>query len=73
MLQEFLENNKITYHMLAKLLGVGPSTVYNWCHGKATPRARFVKKIRKITGIPLQHWGYYETKTGKIKKKNVRL
>ena len=37
-LRFYLEQNEITQVELAKRLGVGPTSVYNWCNGIKTPR-----------------------------------
>lgn len=37
-LRFYLNKNEITQVELAKRLGVGPTSVYNWCNGIKTPR-----------------------------------
>lgn len=45
---------------LANLIGVTPSAVSSWLSGRAKPRIKIAKKIRKYCDVPISTWGYKE-------------
>ena len=47
-LRYFLEKYEITQLELSKRLGVGTTSVYNWCNGIKTPRMDNIDAMRKI-------------------------
>lgn len=47
-LRSFLELNQMTQLELSRLLGVGTTSVYNWCNGVKTPRMDKVDKMCAI-------------------------
>lgn len=50
-LKYFLARNNMTQADLANKLGVGTTSVYNWCSGLKTPRMDKVDKMCEIFGI----------------------
>lgn len=47
-LRQYLEANDMTQNALAKRLGVGPTSVYNWCNGIKSPRMDKVDAMCEI-------------------------
>ena len=50
-LLQYKIENKFTYHDMAALLGVTPSTVHGWINRKANPTKKHRLKIEKKLGI----------------------
>ena len=73
-IKDYLDKAKLTYTQLAHKIKISPPAIHYWIAEKSIPSIRFAKKLQKVTGIPIEHWGYEKTPTGKIKKrKNVPL
>ena len=51
-LRFYLEKNQMSQADLANKLGVGTTSVYNWCSGLKTPRMDKVDKMCEIFRIP---------------------
>lgn len=51
-LKYYLARNNMTQVELANKLGVGTTSVYNWCSGLKTPRMDKVDKMCEIFSIP---------------------
>lgn len=49
-LRDFLHNTCQTQRELAEKLGVTIVTVNRWCNGARIPSARFMGKIKRLTG-----------------------
>lgn len=49
-LRYYLEKNNMTQKELADKLGVGTTSVYNWCNGVKSPRMTKVDKMCEIFG-----------------------
>ena len=49
-LRHFLEINDMSQLELSKKLGVGTTSVYNWCNGVKTPRMDKVDRMCEIFG-----------------------
>lgn len=45
---------------LANLIGVTPSAVSSWLSGRAKPRIKIAKRIKRYCDAPLSIWGYRE-------------
>lgn len=49
-LRYYLEKNNMTQKELADRLGVGTTSVYNWCNAVKSPRMKYVDKMCEIFG-----------------------
>lgn len=46
----------MTQTELAAQLGISRAAVCDWCAGKAKPKARYRKRLKKILGITETEW-----------------
>ena len=46
-IKQYMADNKVTTHGLAKMLNCSPSTVYTWTNGKYAPRGKLLKLLVK--------------------------
>lgn len=60
LVKSLLEKNGRNLTAVAKLVGVTPAAVCAWVHGRAKPRRRTARKLKKYCEIPLETWGYEE-------------
>lgn len=53
-IRELREAAYLTQAELGELVGVSHVTVSKWEHGKGVPRARHVRKLAEVFGVPPQ-------------------
>lgn len=58
LVKEFIEKQGRNYSAIARLVGVTPAAVGSWVHGRAKPRLKTARKLKKYCDMPLSLWGY---------------
>jgi len=60
LLKLYLEKKGYRPVDIAKLLNVSPSAVSSWITGRAKPRLKIAKRLRRFCDAPITMWGYKE-------------
>jgi transcriptional regulator with XRE-family HTH domain len=58
-LRRWMKANSRTQEALAKEIGVRQATISNWVVTGKIPQARYIVRLRALTGIPLAAWAEY--------------
>lgn len=68
-LKEYLQQQGISQHQFAELVGVTPQAVNQWVQGRRFPRPTVILKIRMITGGRVAPVDWYISSITKNRRK----